>query len=249
MIAYTLLMATIAMVNVGTVVPTAAQSVVQVVVNGQAVNFDQPPVERAGRVFVPLRGVFEMLGASVVYQNGQINATGHGRTISLQIGSTQALVNGQPQYMDVPPFVIGSRTLVPLRFIAQALGAAVEWNPNSSTVNITGGRPNYISPPNRPPMPPQNSSLYLLNKRPLDVVRNPQPMIHAEFSEPVNRRDLRIQVDDTDMTRAASISSIGFDLSPNFALGGGAHRVRVSGTTRNGIPFATGWTFTIANRY
>jgi hypothetical protein len=75
--------------------PVAAQSVT-VVVNGQTMNFTQPPIERAGRVFVPLRGIFEQLGASVVYANGQINATAHGRTVSLNIGSTQATVAGQP---------------------------------------------------------------------------------------------------------------------------------------------------------
>ena len=66
---------------------------VTVIVNGQTVAFDQPPVERGGRVFVPLRGVFERLGASVVYDNGVINATGNGRTISLHIGSTAATVS------------------------------------------------------------------------------------------------------------------------------------------------------------
>ncbi|HXN09022.1 MAG TPA: stalk domain-containing protein, partial [Candidatus Acidoferrales bacterium] len=40
---------------------------IPVVVNGQQIQFDQPPIERSGRVFVPLRGVFEHLGASVVY--------------------------------------------------------------------------------------------------------------------------------------------------------------------------------------
>ena len=49
---------------------------VTVFVNGRAMNFKQPPIERAGRVFVPLRGIFEQLGATVVYTNGQINATG-----------------------------------------------------------------------------------------------------------------------------------------------------------------------------
>src|ERR1700678_367052 len=112
----------------------AQQSVgVTVIVNGNTMSFDQPPVEQAGRVFVPLRGVFEQLGASVVYQNGQINATGDGRTVSLQIGSTQATVDGQSQTLDQAPFVEGSRTLVPLRFVAQALGASVDWNNNTST--------------------------------------------------------------------------------------------------------------------
>jgi len=116
-----------------------AKADVNVVVNGQSVGFDQPPITRAGRVFVPLRGVFERLGASVVYDNGLINATGSGHNISLRIGSTQATIDGQTQYVDVAPFVIGSRTLVPLRFVAQALGAAVEWDQNAQTVRINGG--------------------------------------------------------------------------------------------------------------
>ena len=114
-------------------------------------NFTQPPIVRAGRVFVPLRGVFEQLGASVVYSNGQINATGNGRTISLTIGSTQATVSGQPETMDVAPFIVGATTFVPLRFISQALGAAVNWNDSTSTVTISG---RAGGPPQRPAPPP-----------------------------------------------------------------------------------------------
>ena len=134
----------------------AAQSVT-VIVNGQRMNFTQPPIERSGRVFVPLRGVFEQLGASVVYSNGQINATGNGRTISLMIGSTQATVAGQPTLMDVAPFIVGATTYVPLRFISQALGASVNWDNSTSTVTINGGqgpapgRP--VPPPPRRPVP------------------------------------------------------------------------------------------------
>ncbi len=130
-----------------TVTAPFAQQYVNVVVNGGTVTFDQPPVERAGRVFVPLRGVFERLGASVVYANGDINAQGNGRSIHLHIGSTQATVNGQALYMDVAPFLIGARTLVPLRFVAQALGAAVSWNASNNTVYIQGNGANGYVPP------------------------------------------------------------------------------------------------------
>jgi hypothetical protein len=141
-----------------------AQQAVAVVVNGQAMSFDQPPIIQAGRVFVPLRSIFQQLGASVVYSNGQINATGRGRTVSLTIGSTQATVSGQPVTMDVAPFVIGSRTLVPLRFVAQSLGANVNWDDSTSTVTINSNgenRPirvaqanseNFVSQP-PPPLP------------------------------------------------------------------------------------------------
>ncbi len=126
--------------------PAVAQSVA-IVVNGSGVTFDQPPVERAGRVFVPLRGVFERLGASVVYANGDINAQGNGRSVHLHIGSNQAVVNGQTLTMDVAPFLIGARTLVPLRFVAQSLGAAVNWNQSNNTVYIQGNGSANVAPP------------------------------------------------------------------------------------------------------
>ena len=127
------------------IAPAPAQSVA-IVVNGAPVTFDQPPVERAGRVFVPLRGVFERLGASVVYANGDINAQGNGRSVHLHIGSTQAVVNGQTLTMDVAPFLIGARTLVPLRFVAQSLGANVNWSQSNNTVYIQGNGSAYVPP-------------------------------------------------------------------------------------------------------
>src|ERR1700727_2743703 len=87
-----------------------AQSDVSVTLNGTPLNLNPAPQERAGRVFVPLRGVFEQLGASVVYQNGTINAQGRGnRSVSLHIGSTQAMVDGQSQALDVAPVIVGAR--------------------------------------------------------------------------------------------------------------------------------------------
>lgn len=114
-----------------------AQEAVQIQINGSPVNVSPAPTIQDGRVFVPLRGVFESLGASVVYSNGQINATGNGREISLHIGSTQATVDGNPQTIDVAPFIIGASTYVPLRFVSQALGASVDWDNTNRIVAIT----------------------------------------------------------------------------------------------------------------
>lgn len=213
---------------------------VTVVVNGQQLQFDQPPIERAGRVFVPLRGVFERLGASVVYANGQINATGNGRNISLHIGSTQATVNGQSQTIDVAPFLVGSRTLVPLRFVAQALGASVDWNNNTSTVTITGsGGQTYTSPPNQ--------SFNLINRRPEGNVSTQQPAVHANFSEPVQRNSLRVTIDGNDVTNDVYVNSNGFDVTPSSPLSIGSHRVRVTGSTQAGASFSTGWRFNVGS--
>src|SRR5215470_948133 len=121
--------------------------VVQIIVNGQQVSFDQPPIERSGRVFVPLRGVFERLGASVVYDNGTINATGDGHDIQLHIGSNTAFVDGQTRELDVAPFIVGERTLVPLRFISESLGANVAYDDASRTVTIGMGGVAVAPPP------------------------------------------------------------------------------------------------------
>ena len=126
--------------------PAGAQ--VTVDVNGNALDFSTAPIIQDGRVFVPLRGVFERLGASVDYSNGLITATGSdGRTISLTIGSTQATISGQPETIDVAPFIVSSSTFVPLRFISQALGASVNWDESDHTVSIgmAGSAPSNIS--------------------------------------------------------------------------------------------------------
>lgn len=231
------------------VAPALAQNAnVTVVVNGQTMTFDQPPIEQAGRVFVPLRGIFEQLGASVVYQNGTINATGDGRNVSLHIGSNQATVNGQSETLDSPPFVQGSRTLVPLRFVAQALGAAVDWNNNTSTVTITGGgnahfdRNHYNQ---SQPAQPMNANAYVTEREPLGMASGPRPAISARFAVPVQRDTIRITLDGRDITSAVYFNERGFQWTPERPLDPGPHHVRVSGTTRDGATFTTGWDFRV----
>ena len=219
---------------------------VTVVVNGSPMQFDQPPLEQGGRVFVPLRGIFEQLGASVVYQNGQINATGDGRNVSLQIGSTNATINGQTQTLDSPPFVQGSRTLVPLRFVAQALGANVDWNNNTSTVTITGGGrggdrggAGY----NPRPRPPMNANAYLSNREPQGLAQGRLPVISADFAVPIRRDSVRISLDGYDITSNVNFNGNGFEYTTRRPLGPGSHTVRVTGTTRDGGQFDTAWDF------
>jgi hypothetical protein len=228
--------------------PAIAQSVVAIVVNGTQMQFNQPPVERAGRVFVPLRGVFERLGATVVYDDGTINATGNGRNVSLRIGSNQATVDGQAQSLDQAPFIVGATTLVPLRFIAQALGASVDWNNNTSTVTIIGSgnnsgnnRSNGYRDNNY--RAPQNQSFYLSNETPNTSSRAQDPAIHATYSEPISRGSLRVSVDGRDVTRQVYANAAGFDVTPSFMLDSGVHKVTVTGTTQAGASFSTGWTF------
>ncbi len=224
-----------------------AQSV-SVVVNGQPVQFDQPPVVRAGRVFVPLRGVFERLGASVVYSNGQINATAHGTSVSLTIGSLQATVGGRQETLDVAPFLVGERTLVPLRFVASALGASVNWNDSTSTVTITGGNrqpggggPPPVYPPPRPP--PPTSPAALVYHWPTGTIYNHQPQLRFELDRQLRPGSFEASIDGKPVDVTISRSAKWYYFAAPRSLPMGNHTVRVQGRTQRGDAFDVRWTF------
>jgi hypothetical protein len=217
--------------------PARAQDIT-IVVNGQQVGFDQPPIERSGRVFVPLRGVFERLGASVVYDNGVINATGNGSSISLRIGSNVAIVNGSQEMLDVAPFLVGARTLVPLRFVSQALGANVDWNNNTSTVTIAMAGPQPTSAP--------NDSVSITNVHPAEnsVVSAKRPAVSGGFSSSVDPNSVRISLDGRDVSSTTYVSSTAFLFSPPYDLEANTHTVHVTGKDANGNAFDRSWSFT-----
>ncbi len=137
-------------------VPARAQGV-RVLVDGQIVAFDQPPVMVGGRVLVPLRGVFEQLGATVQWDPANnLVATQRGDTqVQLIIGSRQAVVNGRVVMLDVPAMIARGRTLVPLRFVSEAMGARVDWDPAASVVYVSSGTAQPVPvPPIAQPAPP-----------------------------------------------------------------------------------------------
>jgi hypothetical protein len=115
----------------------ATAATYHVAVNGVNLALSQAPFDQGGRVFVPLRAVFEGLNAGVAYDNGTINATSGERTVQVKIGSNQAIVNGQQTFLDAAPFIIGSTTMVPLRFVSEALGATVDYDNTSGSISIS----------------------------------------------------------------------------------------------------------------
>ena len=112
---------------------------VTVNVSGKNVIFDQNPVSKDGRTLVPLRAIFEALGATVDWDGNTqtITSTFLNTTIKLTVGTNKMYVNGQEVILDVPAEVINNRTLVPVRAISQAFGFSVEWDSNTRTVYIT----------------------------------------------------------------------------------------------------------------
>ncbi|PKM42081.1 MAG: copper amine oxidase [Firmicutes bacterium HGW-Firmicutes-8] len=99
-------------------------------VNGKQLKFDVPPVNQNGRVLVPLRSIFEELGADVRWdeQTQTITAQLGVTELILHVGKDEAEINGERITLDVPPQIKNGRTLVPLRFVSEALGAEVKWN-------------------------------------------------------------------------------------------------------------------------
>ena len=112
---------------------------ISVLVNNQAISFDQPPVIENDRTLVPLRAIFEALGAEVLWdgETSTVTATRGDITISLQIGSNQLYKNGEAITIDVPAQIINDRTMVPVRAIAESFNCRVGWDSDTKTVTIT----------------------------------------------------------------------------------------------------------------
>ncbi len=224
---------------------------VTVQLNGNTLNLSPAPTERAGRVFVPLRGVFENLGASVVYANGTINAQGRGHSVSLHIGSTAATVDGQGVNVDVAPFIIGASTYVPLRFVSQALGATVNWDNGNRIVSIAANGANVANnppPQNVTPANNANSNIGLTNRIPApgSTVTGRRPTIEAEFTNTTaDQNSVHVTVDGNDVSSDSTRTERGFAYAPRNPLLRGNHTVRVTGRDVAGANFSRQWTFTV----
>jgi len=112
---------------------------VGVIIDGQRVSFDVPPQMIDGRVMLPFRTISESLGVTVNWNQSEqtITAMKDDIVVKLPIGSVSPTVNGQIVTVDVPALVVEGRTLVPLRFFAEAFGVAVDWDAETRTVHIT----------------------------------------------------------------------------------------------------------------
>ena len=128
------------------VIFAGAEDGITVKVNGIVMEFDVPPQIINGRTMVPMRGVFEMLGAKVEWV-GEMSlavATYETSIISMRIGehsfTVTDVLTGETENiaLDVPAQIVGSRTLIPLRAVSEALGKTVEWDAATRTAKISG---------------------------------------------------------------------------------------------------------------
>ena len=104
-----------------------------------AVN-DVAPIISGERTFLPIRLIAEALGATVSWENETqaVTIVDGDTTIVIYMGQPFATVNGTPIQLDAPAFITNGRTYLPVRFIAENLGATVNWDAEAKTVTIIG---------------------------------------------------------------------------------------------------------------
>ncbi len=112
---------------------------IKVEIDGTEHTFDPAPILVNDRTMVPMRYIFEIMGATVSWEEATetVTAVKGDTTIVLKIGSTEAKVNGAAKVLDAPAMLYQDRTMVPIRFISESLGADVQWIEASNKVVIT----------------------------------------------------------------------------------------------------------------
>lgn len=121
------------------ILPAAAAKDITVLLDNSKVKFDVQPQIIDNRTMVPIRAIFEAMGAAVTWDGKTSTATAtiDDYVVKCTVGSKKINVNGSLWDMDTAPVIIGGRTLMPARFAAEAFGASVGWDANSRTVTIT----------------------------------------------------------------------------------------------------------------
>ena len=113
--------------------------------NGVPLSFDVPPQIINGRTMVPVRTIFEALGAEVSWNEATQTVIGKNDKyeVNIQIGSNTmywaVIYDGYSTQvpLDSPAVIIDGRTLIPARAVAEAFGCKVDWDENTRTVMIT----------------------------------------------------------------------------------------------------------------
>ena len=112
----------------------------EIVINDAKATIDAAPIVENNRTFVPFRALAEAFGATVAFDEATqaVTAELNGTTVVMTIGSATYTVNGVEKTADVAPFINGSRTMVPVRFAAEAFGIKVipTYDENGATADI-----------------------------------------------------------------------------------------------------------------
>lgn len=129
---------TLLMVVLGATASFAGSSAIKINLDGAEIATDSPPVIENGRTLAPVRAVFEAMGGTVTWNQAskEVTLVKDDMTVKLTIGSKSAYINGTEKTLDVPARLIKDRTMIPVRFVSEALGCEVSWDAKSRIVSI-----------------------------------------------------------------------------------------------------------------
>lgn len=112
---------------------------IKVTVDGEQIKFpDTQPMMVASRIVVPMRGVFERMGAKLTWDQAMrtVTAERSGKVVVLTMGKNSAEVDGAFVPLDQPAMSVQGRVMVPLRFLSASLGVKVDWLKAERTVAL-----------------------------------------------------------------------------------------------------------------
>ena len=117
-----------------------ASNDISVILNDKKLEFSQSPVIENGTTLVPMRAIFEAMGAEVNWdgETKTVTSSKDNTSIKLTVDSNSAEVNGSNVSLAVPAKIVNGSTMVPLRFVSESLGAEVSWDGETKTVSIKG---------------------------------------------------------------------------------------------------------------
>jgi hypothetical protein len=115
---------------------------IEVRVDEESLECKMPPTQLRGRTMVPMRDIFEALGAQVEWDPSakRITAKKGDTLVQLVAGDRHAKVDGRSVELDSPASILRGVTMVPLRFVGESFGASVNWNSKTRTVEITAAK-------------------------------------------------------------------------------------------------------------
>ncbi|OQB15000.1 MAG: hypothetical protein BWY15_00815 [Firmicutes bacterium ADurb.Bin193] len=217
---------------------------INITIDGKLQAFDPPAMIRNDRTMVPMRAIFEIMGATVDWDEATstVTATKGNTTITLTIGSTEAKLNGQPLTLDVAPFTHNDRTMVPLRFISESLGAAVQWSGTTNTVILASNKPDDKIPAATPMPRPEYKEGDIIIEEYVTVDEKPlsevYPIVSAKADKPGQKSLVVTSMFDNDPSTNWSTGeapcNIDFDLGSEktidcvaIAWGGGDQRIMI----------------------
>lgn len=192
-----------------------------------------------GRVLLPMRATLTALGARVSYDpHGHVVvARSAGHALRLRIGSHTALVDGRRVGLRVAARIVAARTYVPLRIVAQALGAVVGYDARAQLVSVVTSAPHAVSALN-------DARVSALTPADGGNVGTAYPTISASLvSATASRSQITLTVDGQDVTALSSFDGSTITYMPRIGLAVGRHSVRFAGRTRAHAPFSVSWDF------